>query len=172
MMHSTVPRSLSFSLTIFFINEISTKQSPLWWKCIKLNWRFLFKINIKRVRVVFFSIETWVKKKSNYFYKNISGKPVLGDTAWRHLVRGYWLISIPSSPPPGWCRDLFFLFIVFMTEKPSSHWHDVEKGRSASIAFFVMRQLEWDHNCWVVLQFLCSLSFFILAISSTLFCNS
>jgi hypothetical protein len=35
-------------------------------------------------------------------------------------------------------RDLFLLSIVFIAEKPVSHRYVVEKGRLASIAFFVM----------------------------------
>ena len=37
-----------------------------------------------------------------------------------------------------WSRDLFLLFTVVITEKPASQRYDVEKGRSASIALFVI----------------------------------
>jgi hypothetical protein len=43
-----------------------------------------------------------------------------------------------KSSSSVWSRDLFLLFIMFIAEKPASHRYDVETGRSASVAFFVM----------------------------------
>jgi hypothetical protein len=48
-----------------------------------------------------------------------------------------------KSSSSVWSRDLFLLFIVFIAEKPASHRHDLEKGSSASITYFVMM----EHSC-------------------------
>ncbi len=37
-----------------------------------------------------------------------------------------------------WSRDLFLLFTVLITKKPASQRYDVERGRSAPIASFVI----------------------------------
>lgn len=48
-----------------------------------------------------------------------------------------------KSSSSAWSHDLFLLFIMFIGEKPAPHRYDIEKGKSASIAFFLMM----GHSC-------------------------